>query len=55
MKKIHSQNFDEWVQNFATNLENIWNEPSAKELEPDKIQNQLKKNNSAIVIGRGRQ
>ena len=53
MKKIHSQNFDEWVQNFATNLENIWNEPSAKELEPDKIQNQLKKNNSAIVIGRG--
>jgi len=53
MKKIHSQNFDEWVQNFATNLENIWNEPSAKELGPDKIQNQLKKNNSAIVIGRG--
>ena len=53
MKKIHSQTFDDWVQNFAINLENIWNESSAKELEPNKIQNHKKKNNLAIVIGRG--
>jgi len=51
MKRIHSQTFDNWVQNFATNLENIWNEASAKALEFDN--NQKQKNNSAIVIGRG--
>ena len=51
MKRIHSQTFDNWVQNFAINLENIWNETSAKELEFDN--NQKQKNNSAIVIGRG--
>ena len=38
MKKIHSESFDDWVQNFATNLENIWVEPSAKCLEPDENQ-----------------
>ena len=51
MKKIHSESFDDWVQNFATNLENIWVEPSAKCLQPD--ENQEKKNNLAVVIGRG--
>ena len=43
MKRIHFQTFDNWVQNFANNLENIWNESSAKELEFDN--NQKQKNN----------
>ena len=51
MMKIHSESFDDWVQNFAINLENIWEEPSAKALETDK--NHKQKNNSAVVIGRG--
>ena len=51
MMKIHSESFDDWVQNFAINLENIWEEPSAKALETDK--NNKQKNNSAVVIGRG--
>ena len=51
MKKIHYQSFDDWVQHFAINLENIWNESSAKDLEPDK--NPKQKNNLAVVIGRG--
>ena len=37
MKKIHTQTFDNWIQNFAINLENIWNEPSAKELESENL------------------
>lgn len=36
------------VRNFALNLENIWNEKSAKNLEKEKIGD-----NTAIVIGRG--
>ena len=51
MKKIHYQSFDDWVQHFAINLENIWNESSAKDLESDK--NRKQKNNLAVVIGRG--
>jgi len=51
MKKIHYQSFDDWVQHFAINLENIWDESSAKDLEPDK--NRKQKNNLAVVIGRG--
>ena len=43
MKKIHTQTFDNWIQNFAINLENIWNESSAKELESEN--NQKQKNN----------
>ena len=50
MKRIHNEAFDTWIQNFAINLENIWNESSAKELEPNTTK---QKNNSAIVIGRG--
>ena len=51
MKKIHYQSFDDWVQHFAINLENIWDESSDKDLEPDK--NRKQKNNLAVVIGRG--
>ena len=43
--------YDEWVQYFALNLKNIWNEPSAKDLDPTKDSSNAK--GSAIVIGRG--
>ena len=33
MKRIHNEAFDTWIQNFALNLENIWNESSTKELD----------------------
>ena len=52
IKKKQYENFDSWVTNFASNLPNIWNENSAKKLNP-KIQNFEKEKNSAIVIGRG--
>ena len=50
MRRIHNQTFNDWIQNFAFNLENIWKESSAKELESNTIK---QKSNSAIVIGRG--
>lgn len=50
MKKKQYENFNEWVTNFASNLPNIWNEKSAKELTPSVNQ---REKNSAIVIGRG--
>ena len=34
MKKKQYENFNEWVTNFALNLPNIWNEKSAKKLNP---------------------
>ena len=51
MRRIHNQTFNDWIQNFAFNLENIWKESSAKELESNNTIKQ--KSNSAIVIGRG--
>jgi hypothetical protein len=52
VKRIHYQYYDEWIQNFALNLDNIWNEHSAKDLAslPSNLKN---KQNSAIVIGKG--
>lgn len=44
--------YDLWIQNFASNLQHIWNEPSAKILS-NTIANETLKENSAIVIGRG--
>ena len=52
MKKIHYQYFDEWIENFALNLENIWNEKSANVLNTSS-ENISNNQNSAIVIGRG--
>ena len=50
MKETQYKSFDEWVQNFASNLPDIWNETSAKDL----IKNTSEyENSSAIVIGRG--
>jgi len=53
MKKLHYESYDKWVQNFALNLENIWNESSAKELDPTINPNYTRTEHSAIVIGRG--
>lgn len=51
MKRIHNQSYNDWIQNFALNLENIWSESSANDLE---FNNTVKQqSNSAIVIGRG--
>ena len=49
MENVHyDQLYDEWVSNFALNLENIWNEPSARNLSENKLENE-----KAIVIGKG--
>ena len=53
MEKIYydpngRKSFNIWVKNFALNLNDIWNEPSAKTLVP-KDRNET----SSIVIGRG--
>ena len=48
MKDLYYEKyFDDCVQSFALNLNSIWSEASAKELES------TKKNNSGIIIGRG--
>lgn len=41
--------YEDWVRNLALNLKNIWNDASARELIPQKVE----PNSSAIVIGRG--
>lgn len=53
MEKFHLESFDEWVQNFSLNLNNIWNEPSARELQPTTDSQYNLHKHSAIVIGRG--
>jgi len=54
MKKLYDEQFyDYWVQNFALNLNNIWNESSAKELDPTKGSSYKMQEHSALVIGRG--
>ena len=50
MERIHLISYDDWLENFALNLNNIWNESSAAELSPANGKTKLK---SAIVIGRG--
>jgi hypothetical protein len=53
MKKKQYENFNKWVTNFSLNLPNIWNEKSAKILNPITNNNFEERDNSAIVIGRG--
>ncbi len=49
--KYYEELFDGWVRNFALNLNNIWNEPSARILE---LTSSSKSNIiPSIVIGRG--
>ena len=50
MKNRHDDFFEDYLRSFTLNLENIWEESSARELS--KIENK-KTQNSAIVIGRG--
>ena len=50
MEKVHyAKLFDTWVQNFAINLNNIWNESSARELTPN--QNNMNKNEYLYPLG----
>ena len=54
MGRLYEEQFYEyWVQNFALNLNHIWNESSARELDPTKDQSYKVEEHSAIVIGRG--
>jgi len=53
MKKIHSEDYDNWVNNFALNLEYIWTESSAKGLTPNAEKLTGNQKSPAIVIGRG--
>jgi len=50
MKNIHYQSYDDWIRNFALNLENIWDGYSAKKLSSF---NSSQNENSSLVIGRG--
>ncbi len=52
-KKFYEQKYDEWVKNFALNLNNIWNESSARILDPSKDPRYEASEHSAIVIGAG--
>jgi hypothetical protein len=51
MEKLHYESFDDWVKNFAVNLNSIWEEPSARVLDKSGLASFSE--NSAIVIGRG--
>lgn len=53
MRGLHYKSFDDWVQNFALNLDHIWNESSARELQPSTSLKPENDRHSAIVIGRG--
>lgn len=53
MKKLHYESFNDWVQNFALNLSDIWTESSARALDPTLNSNSENVNHSAIVIGKG--
>ena len=53
MQKLHNQSFDDWVQNFAQNLNDIWNEPSARSLDTSTNASFTSSEYTAIVIGRG--
>jgi len=46
MKNLHYESYDEWIKNFALNLDDIWNDSSAGKLTNSDY-------NAAIVIGRG--
>jgi len=50
-KNIYEKYYDDWIRNFALNLDNIWNGNSVRELIPK--QNKTSKLSPAIIIGRG--
>ena len=45
--------FDNWVRNFSLNLPEIWNDPSAKDLQIKNSKLHYSKHHPCIVIGRG--
>ena len=53
MKRIHYDSYDEWIKNFATNLDNIWKESSAGKIITIGDEVSEKEEPTAIVIGRG--
>jgi hypothetical protein len=54
MEKVHfEKSYDEWVKNFSFNLNHIWQESSARDLDPSSNPNYKKEEHSAIVIGAG--
>lgn len=52
-KMYYERLYEKWVTNFALNLNNIWNEPSAKDLDPSNDLTYKKEDHSVIVIGSG--
>jgi len=50
-KFFYDKNFDQWVKNFAINLNDIWKDEPTKNLQPDSPDD--KNDNSAIVLGGG--
>ena len=52
-ESFHKNNFNDWVSNFALNLEHIWNELSASELDPTPSSKKTLNNKSCIIIGSG--
>ena len=53
VEKQNYAHYDVWIKNFSLNLENIWNEPSAKILQPTNESEFNSNDETAIVIGRG--
>ena len=54
MEKVYYDKFyEEWVKNFSLNLNSIWNEPSARELDPANEPKYKMQKHSALVIGKG--
>ncbi len=52
-KNHYKKNYEDWVKFFALNLNDIWNEASARELDPISNSKQEFEDSSAIVIGAG--
>ena len=52
-KNHYKKNYEDWVKFFAINLNDIWNESSARELDPSTNTNYQFSDSSAIVIGAG--
>lgn len=49
-KNVYEKFYDVWIQNFASNLNNIWNDHSVRELS---LNNTTANGMPSIVIGRG--
>lgn len=52
-KYFYENDYEQWVKNFALNLNDIWRESSARELDPTSEPSYKMEEHSAIVIGKG--